>query len=155
MELRHAQAADAAVVFEWRNDPVTRAVSLSTDELDWETHKQWFSRALEDPRLVLYLAEQPGEPQLIGMCRFDIDDSTATAEVSINLNPQVRGLRLSQPLLNGAISKFVQDHTNLRQLTARIRTENQASRLIFQRAEFAYSTTADGVDVFNRSTVAE
>lgn len=151
MELRRAQAADARDVFDWRNDPATRAASLSTAEVDWQTHQQWFGRALENPRLVMYLAEQQAEPQLIGMCRFDINEAADSAEVSINLNPLARGQRLAQPLLDGAIRTFSLEYGAVHELSAQIRAENQASRLIFERAGFVQIASTDGVGVFRRA----
>lgn len=152
MELRRARAADAQAVFDWRNDPVTRAASLSTAEVDWHTHQRWFARALENPRLVMYLAEQQAEPQLIGMCRFDINEAGDSAEVSINLNPLARGQRLAQPLLDGAIRSFGDEHGAVRELSAQIRAENYASRLIFERAGFVQIASADGVGTFRRAS---
>ena len=152
MELRRAKAADAQAVFDWRNDPATRAASLSTAEVDWHTHEQWFGRALENLRLVMYLAEQAVEPHLIGMCRFDINEAAESAEVSINLNPLARGQRLAQPLLDTAIRTFSLEHGAVRELSAQIRAENHASRLIFERAGFVQIASADGVEVFRRAS---
>lgn len=152
MELRRAQAADAQAVFDWRNDPATRAASLSIAEVDWPTHERWFARALENPRLVMYLAEQSAEPRLVGMCRFDIDEAADSAEVSINLNPLARGRRLAQPLLDGAIRAFSSEYGAVRELSAQIRAENLASRLIFERAGFVQIASSDGLGVFRRAS---
>lgn len=79
---------DSQRIWQWRNDPVTRAMSVTTEEIPWERHRAWYAQAAVDPSRVLLLASE-GETA-VGMVRFDLR-AVADAEVSINLNPQVRG----------------------------------------------------------------
>lgn len=79
---------DSQRIWQWRNDPVTRAMSVTTEEIPWERHRAWYAQAAADPSRVLLLASE-GEAA-VGMVRFDLR-ALADAEVSINLNPQVRG----------------------------------------------------------------
>lgn len=79
---------DSQRIWQWRNDPVTRAMSVTTEEIPWDRHRAWYAQAAVDPSRVLLLASE-GETA-VGMVRFDLR-AVANAEVSINLNPQVRG----------------------------------------------------------------
>lgn len=43
--LRPVTEADAETLFQWRNRPAIRAMSLTQDPLDWATHVDWLARA--------------------------------------------------------------------------------------------------------------
>src|SRR5690554_6632698 len=107
LEVRMATEADSRDLWEWRNDAATRSASLASDPVSWEDHSEWFERALANPERVIYIGQAPDEGESsVGMCRFDIDPGSSSAEVSINLNPDHRGLRRSRPLLAAAIEQF-------------------------------------------------
>ena len=40
--LRPARLDDSAVVFAWRNDPLTRAMSRALVPVTWDDHQRWF-----------------------------------------------------------------------------------------------------------------
>ena len=84
---------DSQRIWQWRNDPVTRAMSVTTEEIPWDRHRAWYSQAATDPSRVLLLVFEDDSP--VGMVRFDLQ-ALADAEVSINLNPQARGRRARQ-----------------------------------------------------------
>lgn len=79
---------DSQRIWQWRNDPVTRAMSVTTEEIPWDRHRAWYAQAATDPSRVLLLVFEDDSP--VGMVRFDLR-AVADAEVSINLNPQARG----------------------------------------------------------------
>jgi L-amino acid N-acyltransferase YncA len=58
-----------------------------------------------------------------------------SAEVSINLNPTMRGKNLSYQLLSDSIKTFKK--TNQISLTATIKKENKASLIIFKKCSFS------------------
>ncbi len=80
-------------------------MSITTEEVNWETHSAWYDKSLTNPNRHLYVGILDGEK--IGMCRFDIDIESNTAEVSINLNPKYRGKNLSNKLLIKSIEEFL------------------------------------------------
>ena len=100
MIIRRATLDDALDVLIWRNDPLTRAMSRTQDEVEQEAHLAWFSRALDDAASTLLIGEVGGEK--IGMVRFD---HGAATEVSININPLCRG-RDSRGLQQGKPGGF-------------------------------------------------
>lgn len=125
---------------------------MNTAIVEWDHHLAWFEQALRNPQLVMYIAVQEASPQMVGMCRFDIDADHASAEVSINLNPEARGRRLSQPLLDDAINCFLGEHDTIRELTARIRVENTPSRKIFEQSGFQLVGNNGDVARFRRTS---
>ena len=55
--LRKATLEDAQQLFEWRNDPATRANSFQKDKVSWEQHIAYLRRVLADERIELFVAE--------------------------------------------------------------------------------------------------
>ena len=45
VRLRRAEANDSRMIWSWANDPLTRAVSFSSDPIPWESHVEWFRGA--------------------------------------------------------------------------------------------------------------
>jgi len=144
--IRLAELGDSKFVFDWRNDPDTRAASLTTDEVLWAQHEPWFAAALQNPGIVMYMATAAGaETHRIAMCRFNISPAEPSAEISINLSPDFRGQGLAAPVLKLAVDSFVKDHPNIEVIVAVIRSENIASRKIFGSAGFVERGENDGV----------
>ena len=61
-------------------------MSITTDEVSWEAHSNWYNNSLKNTSRYLYVGIIDTINK-VGMCRFDIDENKNTAEVSINLNP--------------------------------------------------------------------
>ena len=134
MIIRKATRSDSLDVLAWRNDPLTRAMSRSPEEIAKAAHLAWFDKALRSPRLTLLIGEQDGRK--VGMVRFDHGEQT---EVSINLNPACRGERLGSALLAEALKSVGGD------LTAEVKGENLASRRLFEDAGFAFRSVREGL----------
>ena len=152
LTIRPATELDSRELFEWRNDPQTRAVSLSTDEVLWEDHERWFAASLVNPGRHIYVCHATVEDkeESIGMVRFDLDE--AQAEVSINLNPSARGRGFGSLALTTGIERFLSDQPHVRQLTAQIRDSNGASVAVFAKAGFVLVTSERGVGHFVRES---
>ena len=78
--------ADASLLFQWRNDPLTRQMSRETDVIPWDTHLVWLARSLADPSRILYVGEVDGGG--IGTIRLDCTGDET--EISITMAPQAR-----------------------------------------------------------------
>lgn len=109
-------------------------MSVTSDVVPWEAHARWFQASLHDRNRYLYVGRLNGDARHIGMCRFDVDPEKALAEVSINLNPAMRGLSLSHRLLAAAVDVFVAERPL--DLAATIKTQNAASIRCFTRCGF-------------------
>ena len=128
---------DSRDVWTWRNDPQTRAMSVATEEVSWHEHAAWYESSLDDRNRFLYVGRLALDEK-VGMCRFDVDASTATAAVSINLNPKMRGRKLSQQLLAAAISAFWK--VRRMRLVATIKRQNTASIRCFSSCGFVLNS---------------
>jgi RimJ/RimL family protein N-acetyltransferase len=152
LTIRPATELDSRDLFEWRNDPQTRVVSISTDEVPWEDHYRWFTASLSNQRRQIYMCCTviDGSSDSIGVVRFDIDESLTEAEVSINLNPRVRGRGLGTQTLLAGIAEFESDRPSVMRLTAQIRDSNEASVAIFRKAGFNLKHSNSGLGQFVR-----
>lgn len=134
ISIRRAVADDAKEIWAWRNDARTRAMSMTSGVVSWEAHAEWYRASLQDDNLYLYVGCFDGDRRKIGMCRFDVDPERALAEVSINLDPAMRGLSLSHRLLAAAIGVFRAERRV--DLAATIRKQNAASVRCVTRCGF-------------------
>ena len=73
ISLRPATAADAKLIFEWRNDPVIVRLGSSQREVTWTEHEEWFSQSITSKRRI-FIVERDGVP--IGQVRFDLVESS-------------------------------------------------------------------------------
>lgn len=107
MKLRPATTDDARRLFDWRNDPLTRAMSNNTDPVAWDRHVEWLSKRLardhphrgsqrENPHL--YIFELDGEP--VGTVRLDGD------EISYTVAPEHRQKGVAKTMLTEAFRQF-------------------------------------------------
>ncbi len=133
IRIEKATADDARDIWLWRNDAQTRAMSLTAGEVCWNSHSAWYAAALVNPSRVLFIGTLAGEK--VGLCRFDVSEDGESAEVGINLNPAMRGRRLSAALLSRAITEFRKERPAF--LTATIRKSNSASIKCFCRCGFS------------------
>lgn len=143
VSVRRALPEDAQRLFDWRNDPVTRAMSRTVDPVAWDAHEMWFAETLKDPNRVLFIGLDHGAE--FGMVRFDLT-GPRHAEISINLDAQARGRRLATALLRAAIRAFRIDHVT--DITALIRPGNAASIRAFEAAGFRMTGEKDGLAQF-------
>lgn len=138
--LREATRADAMDVWAWRNDPLTRAMARSQDEVPRSSHMAWFEAAIGDPRRTVLIGECDGEK--IGMVRFD---HGVEVEVSINVNPACRSRGHGYALLSEAMNRFHGE------VWAEIRDENLASQRLFERVGFEFRSAHDGLRRYARA----
>jgi L-amino acid N-acyltransferase YncA len=133
MKIKDADNGDLLDIFEWRNDPISCQMFVSKKKVTLEEHKKWFESSVKNPLRKIYIGTLTYEK--VGICRFDIDSKMTSAEVSINLNPTMRGKNLSYQLLSDSIETYKK--TNQIKLTATIKKENKASLIIFQKCSFS------------------
>lgn len=94
--VRAARLDDAELMHRWRNDPVTRRVSRTSQEIEWDDHLAWTGRVLADPERELMIGTVGDRP--VGVIRFDRLDG-GRAEVSLYLDPALHGLGLGKMML--------------------------------------------------------
>jgi len=132
ISLRSAEDCDCRLLWEWANDPLTRAMSFSSEPIPWEAHVSWFQAKLADPKAIVYIAaDMHGQP--VGQLRFLTGEDRAT--ISISLVPEWRGRGLALEIINVGVEKFFR-MSNVRAIDAYIKPGNAASLRLFPRAGF-------------------
>jgi RimJ/RimL family protein N-acetyltransferase len=132
VRLRPAELSDEELLLEWRNEPTTRAASLSPGKVSTEDHRRWLAARLDDTRCALFIILADAEP--IGQVRLDrLDDELA--EVSIGLAPEARGRGAGREALRLAAAE-ARSRLGVRMLTARIKADNGPSLRSFAAAGF-------------------
>ncbi|MEM9262603.1 MAG: GNAT family N-acetyltransferase [Pseudomonadota bacterium] len=138
---RKANPSDCEGVFHWRNDALTRAMSHSTDPVDWEDHSNWFAASLQNESRLLVICEEGETP--VAVVRFDVSGDRAL--ISINLAPTMRGKGLATPCLTSATAFFASEVSGVAVIDAEIKPENEASKRAFEAAGFSLGKEAGGV----------
>jgi UDP-2,4-diacetamido-2,4,6-trideoxy-beta-L-altropyranose hydrolase len=147
VRLRRAEVKDCKILWTWANDPLTRAVSFSTDAIPWNSHMEWFETQLVDSNALIYIATDAHDEPL-GQVRFRLENGRGT--VSIGLGAEHRGKGLGVKILNRAVEEVFQK-ARVREVDAYVKLDNQPSLQLFERAGFreAGSEKVKGVDAIH------
>lgn len=133
LRLRCAGHEDARLVFDWRNDPETRAASHETDEIPWPVHELWWKASLGRADRVLLIGEDAwGRP--VGLIRFDAREGRWL--VGVQIAPERRGQGWGRELLAAGIERMT-DKRGAYRFTAEIKPDNEASRRLFAACGFS------------------
>lgn len=137
LQLRAVTLDDARALWRWRNDEQTRAMSLQSEPIEWETHLRWLKSKLSDPNHIFWMAHQSGAA--IGSIRFVRAGNEAV--ISIGLSSDWRGRGLGTTLIQSAC-RAIFGMWKVTRIRAQIKAENLASRRAFEKAEFRCQTEA-------------
>ena len=132
IHLRPVTLADADILLEWRNDPVVRAASRSTDEVTAQEHASWLVRMIESPHSWLFIGvDEDDHP--VGHTR--VIEEGGLGEVSIVVAPHARGRGLGAQLLNLTHNAYAASGGGC-ELRAFVRTDNASSHRLFLSAGY-------------------
>ncbi len=132
LQLRAVTAADAAILHEWANDPLTRRMSFSSEMIPWESHVEWLKRRLDDEDC-RFCVVQDNDGQPLGQARLDRAGSSAT--LSFGLAPTARGKGFAARLVRlAAVDSLLAGWCQ--HVDAWVRPENVPSLAAFRRAGF-------------------
>lgn len=130
LAVRPAGAADCRRLWEWANDPATRAASYRSGPIGWEEHVSWFARNVADPASAMYVVEGDAGP--IGQARFAVD--AGHAEVSVSVDAGHRGGGTGAAVIRAATDQLMADRPLVRVVDAWIKATNAGSIGAFARA---------------------
>lgn len=147
LRVRPAVEADAKLLLNWRNDPLTRRASRSTATVAPQEHGAWLRSVLADATRTLLVVEDPLGPT--GTVRLD-DLADGRAEVSLTIAPERRGHGLALPTLDAALGYLRARSGAFPTLVASVRARNEASSRVFRRAGFEYRAASEGIVLLER-----
>jgi RimJ/RimL family protein N-acetyltransferase len=115
---RPAQESDCEMLFAWRNDDLSRQMSVSTEIIDLDTHREWFQNSLSGADREIWLAyREKSKP--FGTVRVDFTDKIS--ELSWTIAPDFRGQGLGKKM----VSQFLNDFPG--EYIARVKQSNGPS----------------------------
>jgi len=132
LTIRLAGPEDVEDVYLLSNDPVVRAVSLSTDAIPYENHVKWYTARLADTATLFLLVHDA--QNLVSQVRF-FRESVDCAEISISIASAYRGRGLGSEIMHMAI-RFVRDFWQIRRILAMVKTDNAASNSFFLKCGY-------------------
>ncbi|MEO0411043.1 MAG: GNAT family N-acetyltransferase [Pseudomonadota bacterium] len=138
ISLRRAVLNDAQVLLEWRNDPATRAASLTSHAISPVDHFDWLEKTLRMETRILWIAESQG--RAVGTVR--LDTAAQRQELSWTVAPDARGAGFGKAMVCAALA---QTSGTIR---ARIRPENAPSRAIARACGFTRVYVEGGVETW-------
>jgi hypothetical protein len=141
--IRKANDDDSRDIFDWRNDELTRQMSLTSDFVDWNGHSGWFAASLTNKNRLILMCEEESTNEKVAMVRFDVEGNRAL--VSINLSPKMRRKRKAKGCLSDAISFFQKSYSDVRFIDAEIKSINIASQKSF--IDVGFVLTKENADV--------
>ncbi len=118
----------------WRNNVETRKNSINQDIVSTENHKRWLSSQLNKKDTKLIMNFYNSEPA--GLIKLDLLKKNQYG-ISINLNPDYRGMNLSTGFIRDSIHYLLenQEDKNI-EILASIKPHNVPSIKSFTRAGF-------------------
>lgn len=100
LTIRPATMDDAQRLFDWRNDPLTRAMSRNGEPIGWAEHVAWLEWTLAEPaRAQLWIALLDGVPA--GTGRYDYGSEI---EFSWAVAPEWRGRGVALKIARGLMA---------------------------------------------------
>ena len=143
IKIRKATMEDARRLYEWRNDPDTRANSVHTEEIPWENHLSWLEKTLKDHKRDLYVVEEAGEP--CGTIRLD-DDGENWFEISWTVAPEFRGKGIGKKMTQKFFDEYLGDKKE--RVIARVKKENIASIKMIKSLGFVFKQEEGGLEIW-------
>lgn len=150
IKIRRAKENDSKDIFEWRNNELTRQMSITSEIIEWENHSRWFSKSLNSESRILLVCEDNFNEK-ISIIRFDISESYAI--ISINLNPNQRGKGLAKSCLIESIEFFSKEYIGIKNLIAEIKEDNVASQKTFLGIGFTKYNLKENVGFYKKILV--
>ena len=129
------EGSDMGDLLKWRNHPVIRENSFSTNAISLNEHERWFKKKIKDPSSKIYIA-CCGDGK-IGMIRFD--DHGDVIKVNVMLNPDFLNKGLGSKVIKLGVEKLISEIKLDKPIVAEIKNDNIASIKAFQKVGFKES----------------
>jgi UDP-2,4-diacetamido-2,4,6-trideoxy-beta-L-altropyranose hydrolase len=137
VRLRPVCETDRRLLFEWVQDPVSRAASFHSAPITWEDHSRWFAERLHDPNSVIYIGENANHEQ-VGLVRFHIADESAV--LSVNVAPEFRSKGWGKELIFFS-TRMLARARSIKRIEALVKPANYASVSLFEASGFQQTLT--------------
>ncbi len=130
--IRRAEKIDLDLFFHWRNDPLVRQNSFTSEPVSLDNHSQWFLGRLHKDTSYLYVVETDATP--VGQIRFEVENDDA--EINYSMDKDFRGQGIARDFLSIGITYFRDEYPGVKRLIARVKPDNVASNNVFEKLGF-------------------
>jgi RimJ/RimL family protein N-acetyltransferase len=134
--MRKAVLNDINTYFNWANEDSVRKLSFNSEKIAFQDHQVWFENRLKDENCFMYVFYTHVD---IGQVRIQ-KITNKDAIINISLDKKFRGKGYGVKMLNMSIEVFRKTYPSLF-INAYVKTENIASKNIFEKAGFTLNTT--------------
>ena len=124
---------DLSMVLSWRNHPDVRRFMLSTHEITFTEHRNWFAQAKYDKTRRLLIIES--SKQAFGFVQFSKVENNGAADWGFYLSPEAP--KGSGRILGVRSLNFAFQNLNLKKVSGQVISSNLASIKFHRRMGFA------------------
>lgn len=142
IDFKKATEEDCLDLFNWRNDPDVRENSFNSEEISFETHKDWFLNSLNSDKRDIFILFEGNEK--LGVIRFDVKDDFA--EISITVKKEKRGQGYASAALK-LLSDYYLNEKPINLIIAKVKSENIASLKSFQKAGYVLKNSSNPLEL--------
>lgn len=144
--LREALQSDVELLYKWANDPIVRQNSFQTEEIPYDTHREWFDRMMENKNIIQYILMDGKEP--VGQIRLMIDGDVAEIGYSISSLHRQKGY--GRLILQLILEEVNNKYPEIKKLIAKVKPTNIASKKLFESEgyEMKYSCYALDTQIY-------
>lgn len=128
--LRPFKAEDVGMLFDWQSVPSTRQYAHNPEPPEWESHKAWFAKRLNDAGSSFMIVR---DGETVGMLRSEWLNEGGWL-VSLLVSPEHYGKGIAR----SALAILTQTHLDIHPLVAEIHPDNTASKRVFESVGFCY-----------------
>lgn len=146
-QLRYADADDCELLFAWRNDPTTRAMSHQSGLINFLDHKAWYFNVLADPSCTIIICSLKEEAEPIAIVRFLSIEDVAT--ISLMVGPRHRGNGYGRICLSQSIAMFSENNPKTTKILAEVKKVNSKSVSTFCSVGFCKTEDKEQFDIFS------
>ena len=135
LSIREATIEDSQLHFDWVNNIDVRRNSINSDFIDIEDHLKWFSNAIKNDQIHMYVLEINSKE--VGQVRFNIN--TNIAEVDYSIAEPFRSKGYGRYLLKESIKILCNEVNQINFIKAIVKSINIPSIKVFKQLNFKCS----------------
>jgi spore coat polysaccharide biosynthesis protein SpsF len=135
LSIREATIEDSQLYFDWVNNIDVRRNSIDSDFIDIEDHLKWFSNAIKNDQIHMYVLEINSKE--VGQVRFNIN--TNIAEVDYSIAEPFRSKGYGRYLLKESIKILCNEVNQINFIKAIVKSINIPSIKVFKQLNFKCS----------------
>lgn len=133
VDVRRVEMNDAKQLFDWANDPVTRANAINKQPIPWAGHMQWLERKLASADSYMFIFRDRRTNLDLGLVRFDNDGEKFL--ISYLVDSEVRGGGWGEVIMKVGLREL-ERLTERRIYRALVMEDNIASSRVFLNLAF-------------------